>query len=75
MLTKVGIYTLFRCLVTLMPHHLINIYDFILILSIPTMIIGIMGALYTKNIERDSVFQLSQSYWIYDGWSRYLFTR
>ena len=58
MLTKVGIYTLFRCLVTLMPHHLINIYDFILILSIPTMVIGIMGALYTKNMKEILCYNL-----------------
>lgn len=51
LLTKVGVYALFRLLVTALPHSLDGVHALLLWLSLPTMVLGVLGAL-SKNTVR-----------------------
>lgn len=45
MLTKVGIFVLLRLFCTILPHSLEPLHWIVLILAVPTMIFGVMGAM------------------------------
>jgi multicomponent Na+:H+ antiporter subunit D len=51
LLTKVGVYVLFRLLVTVLPGSQSGVYDLLLWLSLPTMVLGVIGALAKDNIR------------------------
>jgi multicomponent Na+:H+ antiporter subunit D len=51
LLTKVGIYALFRLLVTALPHSLDGVHQLLLWAAAPTMVLGVLGAL-SKNTVR-----------------------
>lgn len=51
LLTKVGVYALFRLLVTALPHSLDNVHQLILWLALPTMVLGVLGALSKNSIR------------------------
>ncbi|MBT5855576.1 hypothetical protein HOH87_02955 [bacterium] len=58
LLTKVGIYVIIRIFVTVLPHTLLAPHQFILILAVPTMIIGILSALTQRTIRGVLCFNL-----------------
>lgn len=51
LLTKVGIYALFRLLVTAMPHSLDAVHTFLLWAAAPTMVLGVLGALSKNGVR------------------------
>ena len=58
LLTKVGIYALLRVFGTMLPHHLWGIYSIILVLAIPTMCLGALGALSRNSISQILSFNI-----------------
>ncbi len=58
LLTKVGIYALLRIFGTMLPHQLWGVYSIILLLAIPTMILGAVGALERQSIREILSFNL-----------------
>jgi multicomponent Na+:H+ antiporter subunit D len=58
LLTKVGIYALLRVFGTMLPHHLWGIYSIILVLAIPTMCLGVFGALSRNSISQILSFNI-----------------
>ncbi len=51
LLTKVGVYALFRLLVTALPHSLSDVQQVILWLALPTMVLGVLGALSKHTVR------------------------
>lgn len=51
MLTKVGVYAVIRLFCTVLPHDLINVHWLVLILSAPTMIFAVIGAMSRGSIR------------------------
>jgi multicomponent Na+:H+ antiporter subunit D len=50
-LTKVGVYCLFRLLVTVLPHDQVLLYELLAWLAVPTMVLGVLGALAKDQVR------------------------
>lgn len=51
LLTKVGIYTLIRLLVTILPHDILYLHETLYYMSLLTMILGVLGAVSKRFIR------------------------
>ncbi|KAF3361808.1 Na(+)/H(+) antiporter subunit D [Chlamydiales bacterium STE3] len=50
-LGKVGIYVLLRLFLTVLPHDLPTVKEWMILLSIPTMLLGVIGAISKTSIK------------------------
>jgi multicomponent Na+:H+ antiporter subunit D len=58
LLTKVGVYAMIRVFTLLFPHPGASVYTLILLLSVATMVIGLVGALAQHDFRRVLSFNL-----------------
>ncbi len=50
-LTKVGVYALLRLLITMLPHDQTLLYELLAVLAVPTMVLGVLGALAKDQVR------------------------
>ncbi|NQY73902.1 MAG: hypothetical protein HRT90_03975 [Candidatus Margulisbacteria bacterium] len=58
MLTKVGVYGMIRLFGTVLPHSLGTLHTLVLVLAIPTMLLGILSAFSKKSMRDILCFNL-----------------